>query len=205
MKQFLAKHKNALLVASIDLLTGVPLWINTVYVKTTAPPRSPARSAPKEQRLAMTRNRHGIAAFLALSLFLAAVSLGQAEEAQIITVPSYAVLLTDDVGHKAPAREFNCLRRVYVYFTWYKLSGLHQVTALWFNPMGRQQDQADLKFVADKPRVENWMALEFRNIFNEKYPLVPDLSTAKLIGKWEVKILLDGNYLETLTFNVNCG
>ena len=160
---------------------------------------------PRLRRLSGTQAVRGIAAFLALSFFLAAVSLGQAEEAQIITVPSYAVLLTDDIDRKAPTREFNCLRRVYIYFTWYKLSGLHQVTALWFNPMGRQQDQSDLKFVADKPKVESWMALEFRNIFNEKYPLVPDLSTTKLIGKWEVKIFLDGNYLETLDFNVNCG
>lgn len=142
-----------------------------------------------------------ISSIFLLSFFSPALGQDQPQ----ITSPSYTAVLTRDLDQKRPAKEFNCLHKVYVYFTWYGLKGMHKVTALWFNPQGKQQDQVDLKFLADKPKVENWVALQFRNVLNEKYPLVPDVTSAKLIGKWEVKILLDGNLLERLDFFVGCG
>ncbi len=95
--------------------------------------------------------------------------------------------------------------RIYLYFSWRNISGTHEITAFWINPKGKQQNQINLKFIANKPKVDNWVALEFNNLFNEKYPLVPDISAAKFVGKWKVKILLDGNLLETKSFQVNCG
>ncbi len=123
----------------------------------------------------------------------------------LTSTPAYSAFLTDSLEEKKPKREFSCMHRIYLYFSWRNITGTHEITAFWINPKGRQQNQINLKFIADKPKVENWVALEFNNLFNEKYPLVPDISAAKFVGKWQVKILLDGNLLETKRFLVNCG
>ncbi|GEM_PF-3213379 len=121
------------------------------------------------------------------------------------SVPAYSAFLTDNLDDKKPKKNFNCMNRVYLYFSWMNITGTHEITAFWINPKGKQQNQINLKFIANKPKVENWVALEFNNLFNERYPLVPDISAAKFVGKWQVKILLDGNLLETKNFQVNCG
>jgi hypothetical protein len=121
------------------------------------------------------------------------------------SIPSYSAFLTDNLEDKKPKKEFSCMNRVYLYFSWLNITGTHEITAFWINPKGKQQNQINLKFIADKPKVENWVALEFNNLFTERYPLVPDISAAKFVGKWQVKILLDGNLLETKSFQVNCG
>jgi hypothetical protein len=123
----------------------------------------------------------------------------------LISTPAYSAFLTDSLDEKKTKREFSCMNRIYLYFSWRNITGTHEITAFWINPKGRQQNQINLKFIADKPKVENWVALEFNNLFSEKYPLVPDMSAAKFVGRWQVKILLDGNLLETKKFLVNCG
>lgn len=123
----------------------------------------------------------------------------------LTSTPAYSAFLTDSLEEKKAKKEFNCMNRIYLYFSWRNITGTHEITAFWINPKGRQQNQINLKFIADKPKVENWVALEFNNLFNEKYPLVPDISATKFVGKWQVKILLDGNLLETKNFLVNCG
>jgi hypothetical protein len=123
----------------------------------------------------------------------------------LTSTPSYSAFLTDSLEEKKDKKEFSCMNRIYLYFSWINITGTHEITAFWINPKGRQQNQINLKFIADKPKVENWVALEFNNLFNEKYPLVPDISATKFVGKWQVKILLDGNLLETKKFLVNCG
>lgn len=123
----------------------------------------------------------------------------------LTSTPSYSAFLTDNFEEKKAKKEFSCMNRIYLYFSWINITGTHEITAFWINPKGRQQNQINLKFIADKPKVENWVALEFNNLFNKKYPLVPDIRATKFVGKWQVKILLDGNLLETKTFLVNCG
>jgi hypothetical protein len=123
----------------------------------------------------------------------------------LISTPAYSAFLTDSLDEKKDKREFSCMNRIYLYFSWRNISGTHEITALWINPKGRQQNQINLKFIVDKPKVENWVALDFNNLFSEKYPLVPDMSAAKFVGRWQVKILLDGNLLETKKFLINCG
>lgn len=122
-----------------------------------------------------------------------------------VLVPSYATLLTDDLDKKPVIKSFSCEKRVYLFLTWFRLEGLHEVTAFWINPKGKQENQIKLKFLAKKPKVQNWVALEFKNIFDKKNPLVPNLKVARLAGIWKVKLLLDGNLLETLDFFVSCG
>jgi len=127
------------------------------------------------------------------------------EPIQLNSAPAYSSFLTDDLTKKKPKKKFSCMNQIYLYFLWKNVSGTHEITAFWINPKGKQQNQINLKFTANKPKVENWIALKFNNFFNEKYPFFPNISTAKLIGKWRVKILLDGNLLETKNFQVNCG
>jgi hypothetical protein len=121
------------------------------------------------------------------------------------SVPLYSALLTDNLEERKSKNEFSCMKRIYLYFSWRNIAGTHEITAFWVNPKGKQQNQIKLKFIANQAKVENWVALEFNNLFNERYPLSPDISTTKFVGKWKVRILLDGNLLETKNFYVNCG
>ena len=102
-------------------------------------------------------------------------------------------------------KDFSCANRVYLYFTWYLLEDIHEVTAFWVGPHGKEENQVRLKFVAKKPKTNNWVALEFKNIFNDKNPITPSLKASKMNGKWKVRVLLDGNLLETRHFNIHCG
>jgi len=120
-------------------------------------------------------------------------------------VPSYTATLTKELKNKRPATVFHCRDKVFLAFTWLGLRGRHKVTALWFNPRGRQQDHIDLEFIAEQPKVENWVALTFRDESGPTIPFLPDLFSSNLSGDWRVKILLDGNFLETLPFRVHCG
>tara|TARA_B100000686_G_scaffold322050_1_gene375374 strand:- start:511 stop:1002 length:492 start_codon:yes stop_codon:yes gene_type:complete len=122
-----------------------------------------------------------------------------------VNVPSYSILMTDKLENKNPTKNFSCTKPVYLYFTWYLLDNIHEVTAFWINPQGKEENQARLKFYAKQKKTNNWVALEFKNIFNEKNPIAPSLKASRLSGKWKVRVLLDGNLLETLNFNVLCG
>ncbi len=122
-----------------------------------------------------------------------------------IHVPSFATLLTDDLTTKKPLKKFSCTNRVYLYFTWYLLEGHHKINAFWINPQGKEENQVQLKFSAKGGETHNWVALEFKNIFDKINLLTPSLKAAKLTGKWKVRILLDGKLLETLDFAIHCG
>ena len=121
-----------------------------------------------------------------------------------LDVPSYTTLMTDNLNKKTPIKKFSCSNPVYLYFTWYLLKGRHQINTIWINPQGKEENQAQLEFIAEKPKINNWVALEFKNNFNRDNLLIPNLKAFKFIGKWKVHIFLDRKLLETLDFFVYC-
>ncbi|MBI4388885.1 MAG: hypothetical protein HY580_01785 [Nitrospinae bacterium] len=129
---------------------------------------------------------------------------GRSAIAATAQVPSYTAVLADGPARKTPVMEFDCHQDVYVFFTWYGLSGLHQITALWYNPGEKQESQIDLKFIAAEGKTENWVALKLLDLKREKNPVLPSLASSKFIGKWETRIYLDGNFLEKKNFEVRC-
>ena len=121
-----------------------------------------------------------------------------------VGVPSYAILLTDNLDKKKSIKNFSCTNRVYLYFTWFLLEGQHHINAFWIDPQGKEENQVQLKFIAAGPKTHNWVSLEFKNVFDQINSLTPSLKAVKLSGKWKVRVLLDGNLLETLEFFVHC-
>lgn len=119
-------------------------------------------------------------------------------------VPSYTTIFVTDPTRPIPTEEFDCAQNVYAYFIWQGLKGMHQLTVLWINPKGRQQDDIDLKFMALTGKTENWVALKFLNSRKERNPLLLDSTSSNLVGTWAVKIFLDGNSLEEKKFNIRC-
>ena len=85
------------------------------------------------------------------------------------------------------------------------LHGNHRISALWFNPLGKQQDQIDFEFSTDQPKIENWVSLKFRDASDQTNPFLSDFFSPQLNGQWQVKVFLDGNFLDTLRFEVRCG
>ena len=119
-------------------------------------------------------------------------------------VPSYAVVFVTDPTRPIPTQEFDCSQNIYAYFSWWGLQDLHQITVLWINPKGKQQDDIDLKFVASADKVQNWVGLKFFNLRKERNPLLHDSSSGDFVGTWTARIFLDGNLLENKKFTVTC-
>ena len=118
--------------------------------------------------------------------------------------PSYTAIFVTDPMRPIPTQEFDCAQNVYAYFIWQGLKGMHQVTVLWINPKGQEQDDIDLKFIASTPRTENWVALKFLGLRKERNPLLLDSASSNLAGLWSAKIFLDGNSLEEKKFTIRC-
>ena len=129
---------------------------------------------------------------------------GAQPEAETPQAPAYGAVLVKDLAGREPTREFDCLSRVYLYVTWYRVYGPHRVTALWYNPQGKQEDAHDLDFEGGE-EVSCWLALEFINVQNERNPMMVNTAAARFHGNWKVKLLLDGQEVETLPFSVSCG
>lgn len=118
--------------------------------------------------------------------------------------PTYTAAFVIDPTHPTPTLEFDCTQNVYAYFTWSKLKDLHQLTVLWINPKGKQQNKIDLKFVGSAEKTINWVALKFLDLRKERNPLLPDITPSDFTGRWVAQIFLDGNFLEGKSFNVQC-
>ena len=119
--------------------------------------------------------------------------------------PGYMFVLTKDIKKKQPNVKFHCREKVFLAFAWLGLHGNHRISALWFNPLGKQQDQIDFEFSTDQPKIENWVSLKFRDASDQTNPFLSDFFSPQLNGQWQVKVFLDGNFLDTLRFEVRCG
>ena len=142
-------------------------------------------------------------AFLSCISLMAVFVTGSTANAAI-TAPSYTAVFVADPTRPIPTQEFDCSQNIYAYFTWWGLKDLHQITVLWINPKGKQQDEIDLKFVAAADKIENWVGLKFFNLRKERNPLIHDSSSADFVGTWAARIFLDGNLLEEKKFAVTC-
>ncbi|QPJ60805.1 MAG: hypothetical protein G3M70_02440 [Candidatus Nitronauta litoralis] len=118
--------------------------------------------------------------------------------------PAYSAILLNNLAEMVPVTEFDCHNRVYIYITWYRVPGTHRVTALWFNPQGKQEDAHDLDFEGGE-EVACWLALEFLNVHTASSMMDVNPAATRFNGTWRVKLLLDGQPLETQGFNVKCG
>lgn len=142
--------------------------------------------------------------FLSCLGLIITISAGTATAYAVITGPSYTAIFVTDPTRPIPTQEFDCSQNIFVYFTWWGLKDLHQITVLWVNPKGKQQDDIDLKFVASTEKVENWVGLKFFNMRKERNPLIHDSSSADFVGAWSARIFLDGNLLEEKKFTLTC-
>ncbi len=121
-----------------------------------------------------------------------------------VNAPSYTLKLVKDLIDQQTASEFDCRERVYLMTTWFKVYGEHRITARWFNPEGRLQDQGHLDFVGQQKETDGWLALEFLNVENPAGSTHLNAEVAKFYGQWKVQVFLDNNFLEEREFFVRC-
>ena len=139
--------------------------------------------------------------FTTLFLFLGLLATASAAE---VNVPSYSLKLVKKLVDPQATREFDCRERVYLMTTWFQVYGKHRITAHWFNPEGKLQDQGHLDFVGQQKETDGWLALEFLNVEDRAASTHFNAAVAKFYGKWKVKIFLDNNFLEEREFFVRC-
>ncbi len=142
--------------------------------------------------------------FCRLFVFGVFIILSLSVEPVVASSPAYTIAFVSDPTRPKPTLEFDCTQNVYAYLAWSGLKDLHQLTVLWINPKGKQQDKIDLKFVASAEKTTNWVALKFFDLRKERNPLLPDITPSDFTGRWVAQIYLDGNFLEGKSFNVQC-
>ena len=119
-------------------------------------------------------------------------------------VPSYTLKLVKKLVEPQAVSEFDCRERVYLMTTWFQVYGKHRITARWFNPEGKLQDQGHLDFVGQQKETDGWLALEFLNVEDQATSTHLNAEVAKFYGKWKVRVFLDNNFLEEREFFVRC-
>jgi hypothetical protein len=121
-----------------------------------------------------------------------------------VKVPSYTLKLVKNLVDQQTANDFDCRERVYLMTTWFKVFGEHRITAHWFNPEGKLQDQGHLDFVGQQEETNGWLALEFLNVESQAASTHLNAEAAKFYGKWKVRVFLDNKFLEEREFFVRC-
>ena len=120
-------------------------------------------------------------------------------------IPKYQTSLIKDLSKKKSYEEFSCRDNVIVYFDWENLpNGQHKITAIWVNPDGEEENSFDINFTAGGKRISNWINLNFTNLEKKVGIFSSDTSRGRLNGKWQVKLFLDGEFLETKFFEIVC-
>ncbi len=148
-----------------------------------------------------TNDTVSLRTFTTLFLFLGLFATANAAE---VDVPSYSLKLVKKLVDQQATSEFDCRERVYLMTTWFQVYGKHRITARWFNPEGKLQDQGHLDFVGQQKETDGWLALEFLNVEDRAASTHLNAEVAKFYGKWKVKVFLDNNFLEEREFFVRC-
>jgi len=139
--------------------------------------------------------------FIILLLLAGLPATGSAAE---VNVPSYTLKLVKNLVDQQTTNEFDCREKVYLMTTWFKVYGKHRITARWFNPEGKLQDQGHLDFTGQQKETDGWLALEFLNVGDQAASTHLNAEVAKFYGKWKVRVFLDNNFLEEREFFVRC-
>lgn len=139
--------------------------------------------------------------FIALILLFALNGTASAERKDI----NYKVILTNSLQETVQVREFKCEDRIFLYFTWFDLKGdSHSLNAYWYKPGGKLQETTEYNFPKEHKREFNtWLWLELKK-GKERGFIVPGRGWTNFIGKWNVEVFLDGEFLERKQFMVMC-
>ena len=118
------------------------------------------------------------------------------KEKKTYVKPEFILVMTNEPGGKA-IDEFDCREKVYVELTLPKISDKrHKIEAFWFGPgpLG-SREYAEYEF--DGNYAYLWLKLPGgRGLFSG--------GAEDYIGKWKVKIHLDGKFLERKVFYMAC-
>jgi hypothetical protein len=118
---------------------------------------------------------------------------------------AHTIITTKDLSDKQPVEVFDCREKVYIYIVWDSLSAAeHEIEAYWFNPQGKQQEFTSYKFNA--PVKDTWLWLELSGGGGSKFfkAINHRIGYENFIGRWEVRIYLDADYLKTINFSISC-
>lgn len=105
---------------------------------------------------------------------------------------------------KNQVKEFNCRDKIFLYFTWFNLSGDYLLKAFWYKPKGNLQETTKYNFsVKNKKKFNSWLWLKLEKA-KERGFILPVSGWSDFIGEWNVEFFLDGEFLENKKFRVIC-
>ncbi len=115
------------------------------------------------------------------------------------------VFMAADMEGRKSAQNFDCHDKIYIHAI---LSGLknrtHEAYVEWINPKGKHQDYSNLEFSESNYRV--WFWLKLKPAFGGELLKSIDHSFGmeEFMGKWTVKLYLDGKWISNQVFYVAC-
>lgn len=110
--------------------------------------------------------------------------------------------MTDQPGGKE-TDQFNCRNKVYIDFIFDAEKGSnHLLEAFWIGPDGKQKEYTRYESIGNRA----WLWLKLHPSFGGGLlsGIDPSAGMSDFIGKWKVKIYLDGKLLEKRFFYVVC-
>lgn len=113
----------------------------------------------------------------------------------------YKAIFTNGVEKKVELTKFHCVDKIFLNFWWYDLKGDYSLKVNWFRPDGRHQEVTESKFsVITSKEVNTSMWLKLKKAKS----LMPESGWDDFIGKWNVDIYLNLEFLGRKNFFVIC-
>ena len=133
----------------------------------------------------------------------------------LLASTSYSIQLDTSFSSKKSAAqpeftyetEFTCSDTIYILMRTKDIPiGLHDIELRWINPLGKRQELTQFETYASSNEMLIWAWLRLKPPSGSQVLRAFDQSFGmrEFIGKWKVKILIDGKQLETKEFEILC-
>ena len=126
----------------------------------------------------------------------------QKKTKKVYVKPDFVLIMTYEPGGKE-TDQFDCREKVYIDFTFEAEEGSnHILEAFWVRPDGKQQEYTRHELIGNRA----WLWLKLHSSFGGKLlgGIDPSVGMDDFIGKWKVKIRVDGKDTGKKTFYVAC-
>lgn len=147
----------------------------------------------------------------ALGLGLALFTWSVLMTATALAGPEHTIYLTkevkDGVPLNKPREEFSCSDKIYAVLELNGLAkGRYHLEAIWRGPRGKDQEHTEYPFTAVRQKERVWVWLKLHR--SPEAALVqfanPSAGMDEFIGKWKIRLLLNGKPVASKEFSVLC-
>ena len=129
----------------------------------------------------------------------------------VYAAPAHKIYLTASeqggIPLAQPDTEFSCHDKIFAVI---EVDGLsedkHRLDAVWLDPLGKDREHTTYEFMVYGNTTKLWVWLKLHRSMEAAVVafMNPSAGMDEFIGKWELRIAIDGQPIEKKSFSVNC-